>query len=176
MVMRFHYDCGENGRNWRQAGGRSFRFGPFDFDFDFENGPGRGNWGGGRRGRERKRMFEGGELRLVLLKLIADQPRHGYELIKAIEELTGGDYAPSPGAVYPTLQLLADEGAIEERADEGSTRKSFAATVQGRAELGQKSAEVEALFARLSEHGARQHRGRSPHLFRAMGNLANVLK
>ena len=85
--MRFHYDCGENGRNQRHAGGRSFRFGPFDFDFDFDNGAGRGNWGGGRRGRERKRMFEGGELRLVLLKLIADEPRHGYELIKAIDHI-----------------------------------------------------------------------------------------
>src|SRR6185436_4901039 len=50
-------------------------------------------WGGGRRGR----MFEPGELRLVLLKLIADQPRHGYDLIRAIEEMTHGTYAPSPG-------------------------------------------------------------------------------
>ena len=87
--MRFHYECGENGRDWRRAAGRgsSFRFGPFDFDFDFDDRGGtggRGGWGG-RRGRERKRMFEGGELRLVLLKLIADEPRHGYELIKAIE-------------------------------------------------------------------------------------------
>ncbi len=149
--------------------------GPFGPEGPFGQGGPFGPGGGGMRGR-RGRMFGQGELRLALLKLVADQPRHGYELIKAIEELTGGDYAPSPGAVYPTLQLLADEGAIEERADEGSTRKSFAATEQGRAELGQKSAEVEALFARLSEHGARQHRGRSPHLFRAMGNLANVLK
>ena len=67
-------------------------------------------------------MFGQGELRLALLKLVADQPRHGYELIKAIEELTGGDYAPSPGAVYPTLQLLADEGLIEEKADDTSAR------------------------------------------------------
>ena len=59
--------------------------------------------GGGRR-----RMFDGGELRLVLLKLIQDEPRHGYDLIKEIEELTGGAYAPSPGVVYPTLSMLAD--------------------------------------------------------------------
>ena len=50
-----------------------------------------------------RRMFDGGELRLVLLKLIADEPRHGYDLIREIEELTGGAYAPSPGVVYPTL-------------------------------------------------------------------------
>ena len=102
--MRFHYECGENGRHQRHAGrGRGFSFGPGGFQFDF--GEGSGGWGGGR-GRDRKRMFEGGELRLVLLKLITDQPRHGYELIKAIEEMTGGDYAPSPGIVYPTLTLL----------------------------------------------------------------------
>ena len=66
-----------------------------------------------------QRMFEGGELRLVLLKLIADEPRHGYDLIRAIEELTGGEYAPSPGVVYPTLTLLQDMGLIEEAAGEG---------------------------------------------------------
>jgi DNA-binding PadR family transcriptional regulator len=121
-------------------------------------------------------MFGQGELRLALLKLVADQPRHGYELIKAIEELTGGDYAPSPGAVYPTLQLLADEGAIEEKADDTSPRKAFAATPQGLEELADKADEVEAMFERLSEHGDTQRKGRSPHLFRAMGNLASVLK
>ena len=90
--MHFQYDCDDLGKRMRYAGGRgrTFRFGPFDFDFDFDEGKGRGG-GGGRRGRDRKRMFEGGELRLVLLKRIADEPRHGYELIKAVEELTGGE-------------------------------------------------------------------------------------
>ena len=67
-------------------------------------------------------MFESGELRLVLLKLIADEPRHGYDLIRAIEELTGGEYAPSPGVVYPTLTLLQDMGLIEEAAGEGAAQ------------------------------------------------------
>ena len=62
----------------------------------------------------RRRVFDSGELQLVLLKLIADQPRHGYELIRAIEELTGGAYVPSPGVIYPTLTLLQDMGRIEE--------------------------------------------------------------
>jgi len=78
--------------------------------------------------------------------------------------------------VYPTLQLLADEGAIEEKAEDASPRKAFAATEQGRQELTAKAEEVEALFERLAEHGDTQQRGRSPHLFRAMGNLATVLK
>ena len=80
------HGCGEHWSKRFAGRGRSFSFGPGGFHFDFGDGP--GDWGG-RRGRERKRMFEGGELRLVLLKLIADEPRHGYELIKAIEEMTG---------------------------------------------------------------------------------------
>ena len=68
-------------------------------------------------------MFESGELRLVLLKLIADEPRHGYQLIKAIEELTEGDYAPSPGVVYPTLTMLDDIGLIAEKQVDGRARR-----------------------------------------------------
>src|SRR3712207_9088323 len=90
--------------------------------------------------------------RSVLLKLIADQPRHGYDLIRAIEEMTHGTYAPSPGVVYPTLTMLQDMGLIEEAKAEGA-RKAFAATAEGRAHLAEKSDEVDALFARLEEMG-----------------------
>jgi DNA-binding PadR family transcriptional regulator len=128
----------------------------------------------GRRGR-RGRMFAAGELRLALLALIAEQERHGYELIKAIEEMTGGDYAPSPGAVYPTLQLLEDEGAIAEAEAEGA-KKPFAATAQGREELDDRKDDVEALMRRLGRHGERTTTVRSHDLFRAMGNLGSVLK
>jgi DNA-binding PadR family transcriptional regulator len=128
----------------------------------------------GRRGR-RGRMFGQGELRLALLALIAEAPRHGYELIKEIEEMTGGAYAPSPGAVYPTLQLLEDEGAIEEAEAEGA-KKPFAATAQGREELETRKDEVESLMRRLGRHGERTTTVRSHDLFRAMGNLGTVLK
>ncbi|MCL9999260.1 MAG: PadR family transcriptional regulator [Erythrobacter sp.] len=128
----------------------------------------------GRRGR-RGRMFAQGELRLALLALIAERPRHGYELIKEIEEMTGGAYAPSPGAVYPTLQLLEDEGAIEEAEAEGA-KKPFAATAQGREELETRQGEVEGLMGRLGRHGERTTTVRSHDLFRAMGNLGSVLK
>lgn len=138
-------------------------------------GEGRGeDRGAGRRSR-RGRMFGTGELRLALLALIAENPSHGYELIKGIEEMTGGAYAPSPGAVYPTLQLLEDEGAIEEAEAEGA-KKPFAATDQGRAELETRKDEVEALMRRLGRHATRNEHMRSPDLFRAMGNLANVLR
>jgi DNA-binding PadR family transcriptional regulator len=149
------------------------RFGPgFNAEFrygdeDEERGP--------RRRPRRGRMFAQGELRLALLALIAEEPRHGYEIIKAIEEMTGGAYAPSPGAVYPTLQMLADEGQIAEAEAEGA-KKPFAATDAGRAELADRQDEVEELMHRLGRHATRAERMRSPDLFRAMGNLANVLK
>ena len=127
-----------------------------------------------RRGR-RGRMFGQGELRLALLALVAEKPSHGYELIKGIEEMTGGAYAPSPGAVYPTLQMLADEGQIEEAEAEGA-KKPFVATAQGREELETRKDEVEELMRRLGRHATRAERMRSPDLFRAMSNLGSVLK
>ena len=161
-------------------GGRGFgmNFGPAGFSFDFGNGAGdrgfRGG-GGGRGPRGRKRMFGSGELRLVLLKLIADEPRHGYDLIRAIEELTGGDYAPSPGVVYPTLTMLADMGLIEEAAAEGS-RKAFAATAEGKAHLEENSDEVDALFERLEEAAPDRDGKRHPPIGRAIGNLMTALR
>lgn len=153
----------------KQAGGRwrgSRNWGPFVFAWDAatHDGPGRG----------RRRMFEGGELRLVLLKLIADEPRHGYDLIKAIEELTHGAYAPSPGVVYPTLTMLEDMGLIAEQRGEGS-RKSFAVTADGTAHLAERAEEVEALMARLTEMGEARSRPDAASLRRAMGNLRQVL-
>ncbi|WP_241773078.1 PadR family transcriptional regulator [Erythrobacter sp. SG61-1L] len=144
--------------------------GGFGWD-DFGGGFG----GGGRKGR-RGRMFAGGELRLVLLSLVADQPRHGYELMKALEELTGGNYSPSPGTLYPTLSLLSDEGMIAESADGDGNRKAFEATDTGRAELAERAEEVEALLKRLAELGDAGERQHSPELMRALMNFGGVLK
>lgn len=171
--MKMH-ECGREGRfargrmGWpvaammfggRHGRGRGFD-GPFGEDF------------GGRRGggRGRGRVFGSGELRLVLLALIAETPRHGYELIKGIEELTGGNYAPSPGVVYPTLNLLTDEGMIEETAGEGS-RKAYAATEAGRNELDERIDEFKALVERLKGLADPQDRHGAPPIRRAMGNL-----
>jgi DNA-binding PadR family transcriptional regulator len=120
-------------------------------------------------------MFESGELRLVLLKLIADEPRHGYDLIRAVEELTGGEYAPSPGVVYPTLTMLEDMGLIDEQKTEGS-KKQFAITTAGSAYLTERTDEVEALFARLSELASMRERTDGAPIRRAMGNLRAVLQ
>ncbi|MEA3012987.1 MAG: hypothetical protein QOD42_1532 [Sphingomonadales bacterium] len=132
-------------------------------------------WGGGwGRGRGRRRMFDAGELRLVLLKLIADQPRHGYDLIRAIEELTHGVYAPSPGIVYPTLTMLQDMGLIEDAKGEGS-RKAFQVTAEGETHLAEKAEEVAALLERLEEAGSDQRKAGGAPIKRAVGNLLSAL-
>jgi DNA-binding PadR family transcriptional regulator len=138
-----------------------------DFGSDFGS-----DWGGkgGRGPRGRSRMFGSGELRLTLLGLVAEAPRHGYELIKAIEELSGGNYAPSPGVVYPTLNLLTDEGLISEQAGDG-TRKSFEATEAGRAELADRAEEYQAIVDRLKALAEEREKHSAPPIKRAMGNL-----
>ena len=157
------------GRHWGSDWGAGFGGEGHDRAGSGMGGPGRRGPGG------RGRMFGSGELRLVLLGLIAAASRHGYELIKAIEELSGGNYAPSPGVVYPTLSLLADEGVIEDQAGEGA-RKSFAASEAGRAELAERQQEYDAIVARLKELAEESERTSAPPLKRAMGNLFHAVK
>ncbi len=134
---------------------------------------GRHGDGGGRGGGRRGRVFDAGELKLVLLKLIEDAPRHGYDLIRDIEARTGGAYAPSPGVIYPTLTLLDDMALIEGVAD--GSRKQFAITDAGRAELVAKASAVDALMARLDAIGADRAKTDTGPVSRAMGNLRTVL-
>jgi DNA-binding PadR family transcriptional regulator len=113
-----------------------------------DSGPeGFGRWGGfgGPRGG---RPLGHGDLRLLLLALIGEKPRHGYDLIKAIEERFAGGYAPSPGAVYPTLTMLEEQDLIRAEASEGS-KKLFAITPEGEAFLKANDAEVQGIFARI---------------------------
>ena len=169
------HGCGERHamhRMMREAMRHGMRGGGRGFGYGFGGRHGRGDDDGRAR---RRRMFDSGELRLVLLKLIADEPRHGYDLIRAIEELTGGDYAPSPGVVYPTLTLLQDMGLIEEAAGEGA-RKPFQVTAEGREHLEQNASDVEELFDRLEEAGSHRRRGHRPEIGRAIGNLMTALK
>ena len=132
----------------------------------------RGHGGGGRHALGR--FFAHGDLRLVILHLIAEKPRHGYDIIKAIEESVGGAYSPSPGVIYPTLTLLGDMGLIE-AADSDGAKKLFAITAAGQAELDANKDAVEALIARLAEVGDERQRTDSASVRRAMGNLRAVL-
>ena len=106
---------------------------------------------GGRFGGRRP-PIERGMLRYLLLDTLNDQPKHGYEIIKAFEERTGGQYAPSPGTVYPMLQLLDDQGMI--RAEEGSDRRTYRLTESGQTELTAHRSTVDEFWARYAEGSA----------------------
>ncbi len=168
----FGYMHGRGGRGCGPRGGWEHWAARAEGRFEAFRDHGRGGGGGGGGGR--RRMFDGGELRLVLLKMIADEPRHGYELIKAVEELTGGAYAPSPGMVYPALTMLAEMELIAEQPSE-TTRKRFGVTEAGTAHLAEQAELVAAMLARLAAVG--EHRARSDRapIRRSMRNLRDVV-
>ena len=108
--------------------------------------------GASRRGgrSELGRFFAHGDLRLVILNLIAEKPRHGYEIIKAIEDAVRGAYSPSPGVVYPTLTLLEELGHTAVTPGEG-TKKLHGITAEGRAMLDASRPALDALLSRIAE-------------------------
>jgi len=124
--------------------------------------------GGGGLGR----FFAHGDLRHVVLYLIAEKPRHGYEIIKAIEEMTGGAYSPSPGTIYPTLTLLEEQGLVTVETTEGG-KKLHSVTPEGTAHLEPHRHAVEAMLAHVK--GAEGRGGPSPRVLRAVENLRLAL-
>ena len=151
--------------------GHGHRFSHPGFDHE---GRGRHGHGGGRHGRG-GRLFDYGELRLVLLSLIAERPSHGYELIKAVEDRTGGAYSPSPGVVYPTLTQLEDLGLARVEPAEGG-RKRYDATEAGRAHLAANEAALHAALARMAAAGADSLGAEAAPLARARENLKLALR
>jgi len=95
-------------------------------------------------------MFGHGDLKLLLLALIEQQPRHGYELIRLIEEMFHGHYSPSPGAIYPTLTMLEELGHAQVENEQGG-RKLYAITDAGRTFLEENRAAVEAVMSRTEQ-------------------------
>jgi DNA-binding PadR family transcriptional regulator len=164
----WHFGNHEESSGYRNCAGRG---GPFRGGFG-RFGYGRGHGDGGGHGR-RRGLYDGDELRLVLLSLIGEKPRHGYDLIKEIEERSGGLYAPSPGVIYPTLTMLQDMGLIAE-SDAAGTRKVYAATPEGTAYLAQNKEQTQALLARMAELKAAQ-KGDTAPVRRAMRNLHAAL-
>lgn len=130
--------------------------------------------GHGPRGGRIGRLLEHGDLRFVILALLKDKPGHGYELIRALEDRTGGAYRPSPGVIYPTLSLLEDEGFVRQTGAEGG-RKAYEVTEAGSEALERNRSAVDAVFGRLDE-AARSSPRSSPRVERAMQNLAVALK
>ncbi|MEH3119069.1 MAG: PadR family transcriptional regulator [Methylorubrum populi] len=128
---------------------------------------------GGRGGLGR--FFAHGDLRLVILHLIAEKPRHGYEIIKAIEEQVGGAYSPSPGTIYPTLTLLEELGHVTVSEGEGA-KKLHTITEEGRAYLEAQRAVLDPLLARMAEAARTHGGGPAPQVVRAMENLKLALR
>ena len=123
----------------------------------------------------RSRLFAQGDLRLVVLDLLQERPRHGYEVIKAIEERVGGDYSPSPGVIYPTLTLLAELGHAQISAQEGD-RKQYAITEAGAEYLASQRASLDAVHERLDRAGRSGHALRTPEFQRALQNFRMALQ
>ena len=143
----------------------------------FGHGPFRGGWRshgrGGFGGRE-GRMFDGGELKLVILKLIAEKPRYGYEIIKELGERVGGDYSPSPGVVYPTLTMLEEMGYAQTSQDPQG-RKLYAVTPEGEQVLADDKAQIDAIFERFGDRDEGRFAGYMS-VRRAMLNLRETLR
>ena len=134
-------DCGARGRRGWQ--GFDAEFGAFFGG----GGPKRrgGPFGGGR-------MFDQGDLKLVILRLLEEKPRHGYEIIKELEERSSGRYTPSAGAIYPTLTMLEDLGYAISTPEEGG-KKVYVITDAGRAHLAEHLPLVDELFERVNQIG-----------------------
>jgi DNA-binding PadR family transcriptional regulator len=130
----------------------------------------RGSSFGDREGR----MFDGGELRLAILALVAEKPRYGYEIIKELGERVGGEYSPSPGVVYPTLTMLEEMGYASASQDQAG-RKLYTLTPEGEKVLADNKAQIDAIFARFGESDERRFSG-FISTKRAVDNLRAVVR
>jgi DNA-binding PadR family transcriptional regulator len=136
-----------------------FAFDPAEWGFD---------WRRGRRAR-RGQWFESGDMKYVILKLLATRSMHGYEVMKALEEETRGCYKPSPGTVYPTLQWLEDEGLVTAETVEG--KKVYAITDAGRKFLETNKSTVEDIFERITGTIDQLFSEPMPEVNRAIGKV-----
>lgn len=140
--------------NWRRMEAMARR-GWGRFAAGLESGEGFGNMGGNFR---IGRMLASGDLRLVALYLIEQQPRHGYDLIKAVEERSGGVYSPSPGVVYPALTFLEEAGYVTSEVD--GNKKLYTITEEGRAHLADNREAIESTLSFLAKAGEQMARFR----------------
>jgi DNA-binding PadR family transcriptional regulator len=169
------FDPGFDPRFGPRRFGPPHQFGPFHHrrrgpEDWFGFGPPFGRRGGFGPGPER--FFEKGDLKYVILDLLKDQPRHGYDVIRALEERLGGFYNPSPGSVYPTLQLLEDQGYLTSSQLDG--KRVYAITDEGRAFLGERAEMIAKLRERMDARrgfGGNQQAGELFGEMRQLGML-----
>jgi DNA-binding PadR family transcriptional regulator len=133
-----------------------------------------GRGGGGRGGRDGGRVFDHGDLRLVIMALLAEKPRYGYDIIKALEERVGGGYSPSPGVVYPNLTLLEEVGHATVSEAQGG-RKLHTLSEEGLAYLAANRTVADAILARVDD-AAPSRRGPPPQVVRALENLETAVR
>ena len=147
---------------------RQFGWNAFAFGF----GP-RGFWGGPRGGGRRRQWFESGDMKYVILKLLKDKPRHGYEVMKELEDQMHGCYSPSPGTVYPTLQWLEDEGLVVAKDVDG--KKVYEITDAGSKFLDEHRDMVDDIFDRVREAVDRTLGGAMGDVNRSLGRLVKAV-
>lgn len=172
-----HFHAEQGPRSWFAAGYCGGREAPEDSS----EGRGRhGGFGGGRRGRfdrgfgGRERLFDAGDLKLVIVKLLSEEPSYGYQLMKRMEERLSGGYTPSAGVIYPTLTLLEEEGLASVSTSEDN-KKVYTVTPAGLEYLKANKERIDELFARLDEAGKGFERGRSPEIMRAFMELRGAV-
>lgn len=136
---------GKRNDDWGLGDIFGFAFDPLKFDFRFGDSHKHGGWGG----RRRRHVFESGEVKFVILRLLREKPRHGYDVIKALEERLAGCYTPSAGTVYPTLQLLEDQGFV--RAEEQDGKKVYHITPEGERFLDDNRDTLDGIFDRVRD-------------------------
>src|SRR5262245_22306869 len=141
------------------------KFGWEGFGFAFSPGA----WGFRAGHGRRRQWFGAGDMKYVILKLVRDKPRHGYEVMKELEERMHGCYSPSPGAVYPTLQWLEDEGLVKSRDDEG--KKVYETTEAGRKFLREHRDVIDEIFDRVKEAVDEALGGRMDEVNQSVGRL-----
>ena len=159
-------------RHSSPARGKRFarrRSGNPDHDHDHDHGARHG-----RGGRRSGRLFDHGALRLVVLALIAEQPRHGYEIIKEIEDRVAGTYSPSPGVVYPTLLMLEELGHATVAERDG--KKVYAIAPAGAAHLTANRAGLDLALERMNSVRTANSGGPPPAIIRASENLKLALR
>jgi len=118
-------------------------------------------------------MFDAGDIRLVILKLLSEQPSYGYQLIKTMEEQLAGGYTPSAGVIYPTLTMLEEEGLAVSSTE--NNKKVYSLTPQGIEFLEANKERIGELFQRLEETGRGFERGRSPEIMKSFMNLRSAV-
>lgn len=138
----------EHGHQDHQAAAEGAHHGPRGHGHGPRGGRGPGGFGFDDAGGPRGRKLSSDDLQLLLLALIAEQPSHGYELIKALEQRSSGFYVPSPGMMYPALACMEDRGHVSIQPE--GNRKRYALSDEGRAHLEDKREHVDLMLAKLA--------------------------